>query len=60
MVKVLRDFRRRRICPATRQRRAAVQRASSGRHVPGKVVGWELQAKTSFQAGLTADQAPQK
>eukprot|EP00972_Heterocapsa_arctica_P075494 11134643-Heterocapsa_arctica.AAC.1 len=31
MVKVLREFRRRRISPATRQRRAAVQRTSSAR-----------------------------
>eukprot|EP00972_Heterocapsa_arctica_P028033 4123914-Heterocapsa_arctica.AAC.1 len=29
MVRVLRDFRRRRISPATRQRRAAVKRTSS-------------------------------
>eukprot|EP00972_Heterocapsa_arctica_P017076 2525044-Heterocapsa_arctica.AAC.1 len=30
MVRVLRDFRRRRISPATRQRKAAVKRSSSG------------------------------
>eukprot|EP00972_Heterocapsa_arctica_P018070 2670464-Heterocapsa_arctica.AAC.1 len=60
MVRVLRDFRRRSISPATRQRRAAVQRSSTGRHVPGKAVGWELQANTLFQAALTAEQAPHK
>eukprot|EP00972_Heterocapsa_arctica_P090502 13353432-Heterocapsa_arctica.AAC.1 len=60
MVRVLTDIWRRRISPATSQRRAAVQRSSSGRHVPGKVVGWELNAKTSFQAELTAEQAPPK
>eukprot|EP00972_Heterocapsa_arctica_P059787 8818632-Heterocapsa_arctica.AAC.1 len=32
----------------------------SARHVPGKVVGWEPQVNKSFQAGLTAEQAPQK
>ena len=68
MVRVLRDFRRRRISPATRHKRAAewggrqalVKRSSSGRHVPGKVVGWELQAHTSFQAALAAERAEQK
>eukprot|EP00972_Heterocapsa_arctica_P068331 10095205-Heterocapsa_arctica.AAC.1 len=46
MVRVLRDFSRRRISPASKQRRAAVKRTSSARNVPGKVVGWELQANT--------------
>eukprot|EP00972_Heterocapsa_arctica_P034358 5059960-Heterocapsa_arctica.AAC.1 len=41
-------------------RQALVKRLSSERHVPGKMVGRELQANTSFQAGLTGKQAPQK
>eukprot|EP00972_Heterocapsa_arctica_P091701 13523883-Heterocapsa_arctica.AAC.1 len=68
MVRVLRDFRRRRISAATRHRRAAewggrqavIKRSSSGRHVSGKAVGWELQAHTSFQLELAAEQAQQK
>eukprot|EP00972_Heterocapsa_arctica_P085941 12664611-Heterocapsa_arctica.AAC.1 len=41
-------------------RQAVVKRSSCARHFPGKVVGWELQANTSFHSGLTAAQAPQK
>eukprot|EP00972_Heterocapsa_arctica_P055191 8141122-Heterocapsa_arctica.AAC.1 len=71
MVRVLRDFRRRSTSPATGEeersyagtpsaRQADVKRMSSARHVPGKVVGLELQAITLFQAELTAGPAPQK
>eukprot|EP00972_Heterocapsa_arctica_P029560 4354934-Heterocapsa_arctica.AAC.1 len=63
MLRVLKDVRRQRISPATIQIRAAVwgdvRRSSNARHVPGKVVGWELWENTLFQAGLTAEQAPQ-
>eukprot|EP00972_Heterocapsa_arctica_P098153 14483272-Heterocapsa_arctica.AAC.1 len=41
-------------------RQVLVKRSSSACHVPGKVVGWELQADRWFQAELTAEQAPQK
>eukprot|EP00972_Heterocapsa_arctica_P004298 639155-Heterocapsa_arctica.AAC.1 len=64
MVRILRDFRRRRISPATRQRRAVkwgdTKQLPSGRHVPGKVVGLELHKYMSFQAELTAEQVQQK
>eukprot|EP00972_Heterocapsa_arctica_P054662 8054320-Heterocapsa_arctica.AAC.1 len=49
MVRVLRDFRRRRAAV-----RADIKRLPSGHYIPGKVVGLELQADTSFQAELTA------
>eukprot|EP00972_Heterocapsa_arctica_P021323 3140219-Heterocapsa_arctica.AAC.1 len=64
MVRVLIDFRRRSTSPETREEERPCERPtkrpSSGRHVPGKVVGLDLQANTLFQDELTAGQAPQK
>eukprot|EP00972_Heterocapsa_arctica_P111393 16399951-Heterocapsa_arctica.AAC.1 len=68
MVRVLRDFRRRRISPASRHRRAAewggrqalVKRSSSARHVPGKG-GWLETTGNQVVSGCTyVEQAPQK
>eukprot|EP00972_Heterocapsa_arctica_P016817 2482001-Heterocapsa_arctica.AAC.1 len=58
MVRVLRDFRRRSISPASRQEERPCERppkrppkrSSSARHVPGNVVGLEPPAHTLFEA----------
>eukprot|EP00972_Heterocapsa_arctica_P109932 16187316-Heterocapsa_arctica.AAC.1 len=67
MVRVLRDFRRRRISPATRQRSAAVKRTSSGRqvlvkHSPCSQKGsWLGPTGRHVVPGCThVEQAPQK
>eukprot|EP00972_Heterocapsa_arctica_P092437 13634238-Heterocapsa_arctica.AAC.1 len=36
-------------------RQALAKRSSSGRYVPGNVVGWEIQANPSFEAVLTSN-----
>eukprot|EP00972_Heterocapsa_arctica_P008648 1266975-Heterocapsa_arctica.AAC.1 len=63
MFRVLRDVRQR-LHQSSNKRRRAVVRALTKRlpracHVPGKVVGLELEASTLFQDELTAKQAPQ-
>eukprot|EP00972_Heterocapsa_arctica_P089981 13275122-Heterocapsa_arctica.AAC.1 len=43
-----------------RGRQAVAKQLPSAGHIPGKVVGLELQANTSFLPELTAEHAPQK